>query len=143
MQEGRDNRRQPIAIAVLEIGGTALFRERLLDGVRLTELRGVNAKRIHVAKWTVARGLRSLGRLDEAETIQRALAAEMERDGSSDGFVYEELAEIALARHDTAGARRWAAKAYAILKDDVWLKANEERRLARLGELGGAAQSPR
>ena len=102
-----------------------------------------DAKRIHVAKWTVARGLRSLGRLDEAETIQRALAAEMERDGSSDGFVYEELAEIALARHDTAGARRWAAKAYAILKDDVWLKANEERRLARLGELGGAAQSPR
>lgn len=95
--------------------------------------------RIRVAKWTVARGLRSLGRLDEAEAMQRALAAETERAGAPDGFVYEELAEIALARHDETAARPWAAKAYALLKSDVWIAANEQARLARLERLGSVA----
>jgi tetratricopeptide (TPR) repeat protein len=93
--------------------------------------------KIRIAKWTVARGLRSLNRLDEAEAVQRALAAEIERDGTPDGYVYEELAEIALARHDDATAKRWAFKAYALLKDDIWLAANEKARLERLAKIGG------
>ena len=96
-----------------------------------------NAAPIRVAKWTVARGLRSLARLDEAEAMQLALAAEMERSGTPDGFVYEELAEIALARNDAAAAKPRAAKAYALLANDIWLKANEQDRLARLARIGG------
>jgi tetratricopeptide (TPR) repeat protein len=92
-----------------------------------------------IAKWTVARGLRSLGRLDEAERIQRALAVETEDARAPSGFIYEELAEIALARHDEAAAKPWAAKAYALLKQDIWLTANEPQRLARLGRIGGVA----
>jgi tetratricopeptide (TPR) repeat protein len=99
-----------------------------------------DVERIRVAKWTVARGLRSLDRLDEAEAMQRALAAEAERAGAPDGFIYEELAEIAVARHDESAAKPWAAKAYELLKNDIWISANEPKRLARLAELGGLAR---
>jgi tetratricopeptide (TPR) repeat protein len=98
---------------------------------------GGDKAKIRVAKWTVARGLRSLNRLDEAEKIQRELSAENDEAGTPDGFVYEELAEIALARHDAAAAKTWAAKAYAHLKNDIWLAANEKPRLDRLAEIGG------
>ena len=93
--------------------------------------------RVRIAKWTVARGLRSLNRLDEAEKIQQALVMENEAAGTPDGFVYEELAEIALARNDAATAKSWAAKAYNLLKSDIWLAANEKARLDRLAEIGG------
>jgi tetratricopeptide (TPR) repeat protein len=93
--------------------------------------------RIPIARWTVARGLRSLGRYDEAWAIQQALAAEGERAGRVDGYVYEELAEIALARGDDAGARPLAAKAYAALRTDAGLQADAPDRLARLARIGG------
>ena len=96
-------------------------------------------RRARIARWTVARALRSLNRLDEAEKIQQALVAENETAGTPDGFVYEELAEIALARNDAATAKAWAAKAYNSLKNDVSLAANEKTRLARLAEIGGIA----
>ncbi len=91
---------------------------------------------IRVAKWTVARGYRAVGKLDDAEKIQKALLAEMEKASEPDGFVYEELAEIAVARGNKTAAAPWAAKAYALLKDDGYLKANEAARLQRLAELG-------
>jgi len=93
--------------------------------------------RVAFARWTVARGLRSVGRLDEAEAIQRSLAAAMEAAHAPDGAVYEELAEIALARNDAKAAMPWAARAYALLKDDIRVNANEPGRLARLAEVGG------
>lgn len=90
---------------------------------------------IIVAKWTVARGYRALGKLDDAEKIQLALVTETEKDGEPDGYVYEELAEIELARGNAMAAAPWAAKAHALLKDNIWLKANEQARLARLAEI--------
>ena len=94
-----------------------------------------DATRTRIARWTVARGLRSLGRLDEAWTMQHALAADTEH---ASGFVYEELAEIALARDGADAARAWAAKAYAALRTDENLKAESPERLARLARLCGA-----
>jgi tetratricopeptide (TPR) repeat protein len=94
---------------------------------------------IRVAKWTIARGYRAMGKLDDAEAIQRQLAVETEKAAEPDGYVYEELAEIAIARGNKAAAAPWAAKAYALLKDDGYLKANEAARLQRLAELGGNA----
>ena len=64
-----------------------------------------DAGRIRVAKWTVARGYRAVGRLDDAEKIQKALVVEFDALGEPDGYVYEELAEIALARGDAAAAQ--------------------------------------
>ena len=94
-----------------------------------------DARRIREARWTVARGLRSVGRLDEAQAIQLALATELGRAGETDGYVYEELAEIALARGDAGAARPWAAKARAALEADADLVAREPERLARLGAI--------
>jgi tetratricopeptide (TPR) repeat protein len=100
-----------------------------------------DAARIRIARWTVARGLRALGRLDEAEAMQRSLAAELDAAHAPDGYVFEELAEIASSRGDRAAARTWAAKALALLQDDAELRANEPARLARLADLvrNGAA----
>ena len=99
-----------------------------------------DAGRIRVAQWTVARGYRAVGRLDDAERIQKALVVEFDAIGEPDGYVYEELAEIALARGDAAAARPWAAKAHAALRDDADL-ANDAPRLARLAAVA-AGESP-
>jgi hypothetical protein len=56
-----------------------------------------------------------------------------------DGYVFEELAEIALARGDRAAAQPWAAQAIALLATDPDLKANDAGRLARLAELASPA----
>ena len=93
--------------------------------------------RTRIARWTVARGLRSLGRPDEAEAAQRALADELQAANAPDGYVFEELAEIALARGDRAAAQPWAEKALAILGEDADLRANDAARLARLAEVAG------
>ena len=97
--------------------------------------------RIRVAKWTVARGLRAVGRLDDAQAIQLALAAELDRAGEPDGYVFEELAEIAAARGDAASAATWAARAYPLLAKDAGLAASEPARIARLKELAAAPAS--
>lgn len=101
-----------------------------------------DADRIRIAKWTVARGLRAVGRLDEAETIQLALADEGDRAGKPDGYVFEELAEIAAARGDAATAATRAARAYALLARNADFVVNEPKRLARLGELAAGGSSP-
>lgn len=90
---------------------------------------------IRIAKWTIARGYRATGRLDDAQKMQEALVVETEKIGEPDGYVYEELAEIALVRNDPAAAARWAGKAHALLEDDAYLKANEAARLARLSAI--------
>jgi len=90
---------------------------------------------IRVAKWCVARTLRSLDRLDEALQMQVALKAEHATAGTSDGFVHEELAECCLALGDASRARSYARAAYEQLSLDPWLTANEPDRLARLKRL--------
>jgi len=100
------------------------------------EARG-NPGAIRAAKWSIARALRSLGRNDEALSMQRALLAELERERAVDGFVFEELAELELARGDPVAARPWFAKAYAALAQDPGFRAGEPTRLERMRELAG------
>jgi hypothetical protein len=69
------------------------------------------------------------------EAMQRALAAELDAAHAPDGYVFEELAEIASSRGDRAAARTWAARALALLRDDAELRANEPARLAHLADL--------
>jgi tetratricopeptide (TPR) repeat protein len=92
---------------------------------------------IRIARWTVARAYRSLGRYDEALVIQRELACEWAETDAPDGFVYEELGELLLAKGDAAAAQDNFARAYALLAQDAGLQANEPERLARLRRLGG------
>jgi tetratricopeptide (TPR) repeat protein len=85
-----------------------------------------------VARWSVARCLRSLGRFEQALSIQQELETAHQAAGSEDGFVYEEIAEnlSALGRSPEAGP--YFAKAYNLLSQDSWLVEHEVERLAYL-----------
>ena len=87
---------------------------------------------IQIAKWAVARCLRSLGRHDDALAIQRALEAEHMAAGSADGYVFEEIAKnlAALGRLDEA--RPYFGRAADELGKDDWFVQNEAARLANL-----------
>ncbi len=89
-----------------------------------------------IARWTIGRTYRSLGRIDEALKIQRALEKELDKLNQPDGYVYEELAECLLLKKQMPEARKYFALAYKQLSKDPWMAANEKKRLARLKKLG-------
>ncbi len=86
-----------------------------------------------IARWAVARCLRSLGRIHEALRIQEELAESPV--GAGDGFVHEERGECLLALGRAEEARPAFALAYQLLCADEWLAATEPDRLARLRDL--------
>ncbi len=85
-------------------------------------------KNIQIAKWSIARTLRSLKRYQEALTIQQQLLAE----DSTDGYIYEELGECLLALNQADEAKPFFAKAHEYLSQDPWFVQNESARLERL-----------
>ena len=92
---------------------------------------------IRIARWCVARCWRSLGRVDEALSAQRALAAEHAAAGSEDGYVDEELGECLLLLGWSGEAQAHFARAHVLLSQDAWLLEAEPARLARLKQLAG------
>lgn len=93
---------------------------------------------ILIAKWAVARALRSLGIVDEALAIQQALLAENEAAGRRDGYVFEELGECSLLLGWGDQAKGYFALAHAELSKDPWLPRDDPQRLARLQRLAEA-----
>lgn len=91
---------------------------------------------IRIAKWSVARAMRSLKQYEEALKIQYALEKEFAKSGGKDGYVFEELAELLLGIGKAKEAKRYFALAYEELSKDIWLKENEGKRLERLKSLG-------
>ena len=97
-----------------------------------------NERGIFIAKWSIARTWRSLNRIDEALALQQQLLDEIQRKGlAPSGYVFEELAECLLIQDRAIEAKDYFRKAFEILSQDIWLKANEEDRLGRLKRLGG------
>lgn len=92
---------------------------------------------IRIAKWCIAKTHRMLGKLDSALATQIVLEKEYAEAGEPDGYVYEELGELYLAKGDSAAAAPWFAKAFESLSKDQWLSRDEPERLARMKELGG------
>lgn len=90
-----------------------------------------------IARWSVARCLRSLGRHDEALAIQRALEQEWAAAGAADGYVFEEIAELLDATGKLEEAKPYFRRAAEELSKDDWLTKNEPGRLARLREKAG------
>jgi tetratricopeptide (TPR) repeat protein len=96
-----------------------------------------NTTAIRIANWSVARVLRTLGRLDEALAMQQVILHEIETTGAtSDGFVYEELGECLLALGQGEAARPYFAQAYTLLSQQTWLVKHEPTRLEKLKRLG-------
>ncbi|MCU0491877.1 MAG: tetratricopeptide repeat protein [Chloroflexaceae bacterium] len=92
---------------------------------------------IQIARWSVARCLRSLGRFEQSLAIQHALEAEHVAAGTTDGYVFEELAENLAALGKTDEARPYFAKAFAELGKDEWFAQHETARLADLKTRAG------
>ena len=93
---------------------------------------------LFIARWTIGRCYRSMGRFEDALASQQALQADREAAGANnDAYVAEELGECLLALDRADEAKPWFAKAYGKLHTDEWLAANEPDRLARLKQLGG------
>lgn len=116
--------------------------ERALDlfrkALQFREAQG-QARETRIAKWCVARALRSLGRLEEALAMQRALLDDWDRAGGQDGYVFEELGECLLALGRPEAARPYFVRAHTELSRDPWLAEREPARLERLKTLGGLA----
>lgn len=91
---------------------------------------------VRIARWCIARTLRSLGRADEALDLQQALLREHEAAGTTDGYVNEEIAECLTALGRVDEAKPHFQRAYDVLSQDAWLAANEAPRLERLQTLG-------
>ncbi|MFN8445618.1 MAG: tetratricopeptide repeat protein [Caldilineaceae bacterium] len=87
---------------------------------------------IRIARWCVARTLRSLNRIDESLAMQQALLADFEASGEKDGFVNEEIAECLLLQGRQKESMPHFARAYELLSKDIWLARNEAARLERL-----------
>jgi tetratricopeptide (TPR) repeat protein len=85
-----------------------------------------------IARWSVARCLRSLGRVEEALEKQRELETAHAAAGTRDGYVFEEIAENLLLLGRPVEARPYFARAYAELSADPWLTESEPARLERL-----------
>ncbi len=90
-----------------------------------------------IARWSVARCLRSLKRYDDALQIQLALEQEWTAAGRADGYVFEELAELYELLGQPEQAKRYFRRAADELGKDAWFVKNESTRLARLRERGG------
>jgi tetratricopeptide (TPR) repeat protein len=88
-----------------------------------------------IAAWTVARTLRSLGRVEEALEMQQANLSRALEVGHSAGFIEEEIGECLLELDRAQEARPHFARAYEMLSQDPWLKADEPQRIERLKAL--------
>ena len=93
-----------------------------------------NENGLSIAKWSVAKAFRFLGRCEEALVIQ---LQNLEDKGGEDqsGYTVEELGELYLLKGESAKAKTYFGKAYAILSTDKWLLKNESARIERLLEL--------
>ncbi len=92
---------------------------------------------LRIAKWTVARQLRELGRVADALAAQMAILSEYGDEVSA--YVYEELGECWFALDDREKAAPFFAKAYEAFIEDDWMLANEPDRVERANILSAGA----
>ncbi|MFB3430497.1 MAG: tetratricopeptide repeat protein [Phycisphaerales bacterium] len=91
---------------------------------------------VRIARWSVARAQRELGRVVEALEAQRALEREYAEANESSGYVHEEIGECLLVLGRGTEARGHFRVAHRELSRDPWLVEREPDRLDRLNRLG-------
>jgi len=97
------------------------------------------AEGTNIARWCIARCMRSLKRTKEALAIQTELWAtdRKDSDNPSSGYTAEEIGECMLELGQAEESKVYFAEAYKRLSKDKWFADNEAERLARLKKLGG------
>ena len=125
------------------LGWTYFDLQRYEDALQLLEkdfrLRTErnSAMEAGIARWSMAKTMRYLGRVDEALRIQQELSLQPERQNNeAEGYTHEEIGECLLSLNRNAEATPHFARAWELLHDDPWLKQDEPQRLERLKELG-------
>jgi tetratricopeptide (TPR) repeat protein len=103
-------------------------------GLAWHEARDPKSAGTRIAKWSVARQLRALGRTEDALARQRTLLDEYAALGEEDGFVYEEIGECLVALGKGAEAKSWFRKALPKLEAIDWVR-EDKARLDRLRKL--------
>jgi len=94
-----------------------------------------NTAKAFIARWSLARLTRAQGLHEQALAELKQLQLEMTEAGEpEDGYLFEELGENALVLDDPA-APEYFSRAWFLLSQDRWFKANEAERLARLKHL--------
>ena len=99
--------------------------------LKLREAAG-QKRQTRVARYTTARTLRYLNRVDEALTMAQAIHADAKADGETDPYVCEEIGEDLLLKNRAAEAAPFFKLAYEELSKDHWLEQHEPDRLKRL-----------
>lgn len=117
------------------LGWTAFEAEQYEEAVNYFQralderIKYQNDAAIPVAQWCLARGLRAMGRLEEAKAIQMKLV-----ESGNDGYAFEELAEIFSAEGKADDAKPYAKQALVLLQDSY---GADSPKVARLKELAG------
>lgn len=93
-------------------------------------------KRLRIAKWLVARSLRSLENYEEALEMQIQLREEFDEVDEDGPFNYEELGECLLALGRDEEATPYFCKAYHLLKEMDWIESDRLTRIKILGGIG-------
>jgi tetratricopeptide (TPR) repeat protein len=98
---------------------------------------GTNAE-VGIARWSAAKMLRHLGRVEESLKLQMELLEDPDRkNNDSEGYTREEVGECLLLLKRPADAAPHFARAWELLRNDPWLSKDEPDRLNRLKKLGG------
>ena len=93
-----------------------------------------NHQNQNIARWSIAKTYRLLGKIEDSLKIQTALLNE--NDGKDEsGYTYEELGELYFLRGEKEKAKQFFSLAYEVLSKDKWLLKNESGRLGRLKKL--------
>jgi len=93
---------------------------------------------VGIARWSAAKMLRHLGRVDESLKLQMELLEDPDRkNNDSEGYTREEIGECLLLLKRSGEAGPYFARAWELLHNDPWLSRDEPDRLARLKRLGG------
>jgi len=88
---------------------------------------------LYIAKWSVARCLRSLGRVEEALEMQMGFrSAEHEKMACEDGYNNQEIGECLLALGRVDESKPYFRNAYELLSKDAWVAENDKQMLEEL-----------
>jgi transglutaminase-like putative cysteine protease/tetratricopeptide (TPR) repeat protein len=114
------------------LGMTDLYLEAGLKRTAIELLRGAVERQPHAVSLlrTYAAGLRMLGRDTDAAEIESRYAALRFDDG---GYLSDQL-DLAVARRDAEGARRWAARLLASESSSTWAHGVAARAHVALGD---------